>query len=69
MYLIVLTELNDVAQYLINRFVGRRKVLPVVSPGKTWVGFFGGVVTTLVLAILADPGSRRCTTASPSSQA
>jgi phosphatidate cytidylyltransferase len=55
MYLVVLTELNDVAQYLINRLVGRRLMVPTVSPGKTWAGFVGGVATTLVLAILAGP--------------
>jgi phosphatidate cytidylyltransferase len=54
-YLVVLTELNDVVQYLINVFVGRRKVIPNVSPGKTWVGFWGGVTSTLVLAILTGP--------------
>jgi phosphatidate cytidylyltransferase len=54
-YLVVLTELNDVVQYLINRLVGWRQLVPAVSPGKTWSGFVGGVATTLALAVLAGP--------------
>lgn len=54
-YLVVLTELNDVVQYLVDRFVGRRQMIPHVSAGTTWVGSATGVVTTLVLAVLAGP--------------
>lgn len=52
LYLVMLTQLNDVAQYLWGRRFGRRRVVPTVSPGKTWAGFIGGVSTTVVLALL-----------------
>lgn len=55
LYLVVLTELNDVAQFLWGKSLGRRKVVPSVSPGKTWAGFLGGASTTLVLAVLIGP--------------
>jgi phosphatidate cytidylyltransferase len=55
MYLVVLTELNDVAQFLWGKSLGRRRVVPAVSPGKTWVGLIGGVVTTEILAIVTGP--------------
>jgi phosphatidate cytidylyltransferase len=55
LYLISLTEINDVAQYLWGKSCGRRKVVPAVSPNKTWAGLLGGVATTTVLAWLLAP--------------
>ncbi|MAT68895.1 MAG: phosphatidate cytidylyltransferase [Planctomycetaceae bacterium] len=53
--LVVLTELNDIAQFVWGKTCGKRKILPTVSPGKTWGGFLGGVATTVVLATFAGP--------------
>lgn len=53
--LVVLTALNDIAQFIWGKTLGRRKILPTVSPGKTWAGFLGGVSTTVLLAVLAGP--------------
>ncbi|MCU0935893.1 MAG: phosphatidate cytidylyltransferase [Gammaproteobacteria bacterium] len=50
LYLVALTELNDVAQYLWGKRFGRRRIVPSVSPNKTWAGFLGGVATTVLLA-------------------
>jgi len=55
LFLVVLTELNDIAQFGWGKTLGRRKVLPSVSPGKTWGGLAGGVATTIVLATLVGP--------------
>ncbi len=49
-FLVVLTQANDVAQFLWGRAVGRRPVAPLVSPGKTVEGLVGGVVTTTMLS-------------------
>ncbi|WP_020561804.1 phosphatidate cytidylyltransferase [Methylosarcina fibrata] len=54
-FLVVLTELNDVAQYLWGKTFGRRKISPKVSPNKTVAGFVGGVATTVLLAVLFAP--------------
>jgi len=54
-FLVVLTELNDVAQYLWGKSFGRRKISPKVSPNKTVAGFVGGVATTVLLAVLFAP--------------
>ena len=35
--------------------LGKRKVIPKVSPNKTWEGSIGGVSTTTVLAVLLAP--------------
>lgn len=50
LYLVFLTQFNDVAQYCWGKLLGWHKVLPTVSPGKTVEGVIGGVVTTTVLA-------------------
>ena len=50
LYLVVLTQLNDVAQFIWGKSLGRRKVVPTVSPNKTWEGLIGGVMTTSALA-------------------
>jgi len=55
LFLVVLTQLNDVCQFLWGKSLGRAKILPKISPGKTWVGFLGGVATTTVVAWQAGP--------------
>ncbi|HKT34169.1 MAG TPA: phosphatidate cytidylyltransferase [Nitrospira sp.] len=55
LYLIFLTQMNDVAQYVWGKLTGRHKVIPKVSPNKTWEGFWGGLTTTTVLAALLAP--------------
>jgi len=55
LFLVVLTQLNDVCQFIWGKSLGRRKILPKVSPGKTWAGFLGGVASTTVIAWQAGP--------------
>ncbi len=55
LYLVVLTELNDIAQYIWGKSFGRRRIVASVSPGKTWAGFLGGVATTVALGAVAGP--------------
>jgi phosphatidate cytidylyltransferase len=55
LYLVVLTQLNDVAQYVWGKTLGRHKVVPTVSPNKTVEGLIGGIFTTTVLAVLLAP--------------
>ncbi len=52
LYLLLLTEGNDVAQYVWGKSLGQRKIIPTVSPNKTWEGFLGGVVTTMLFGSL-----------------
>ncbi len=55
LYVVFLTQFNDVAQYIWGKSLGRHKVVPTVSPNKTWEGLVGGVLTTTVLAFLLAP--------------
>jgi phosphatidate cytidylyltransferase len=49
------TEFNDVAQYCWGKLLGRHRIMPTVSPNKTWEGFLGGWVTTAALIWLIGP--------------
>jgi CDP-diglyceride synthetase len=42
----------DIGAYLVGRTWGRHKILPLVSPGKSWEGFIGGLVSVLLVAII-----------------
>ncbi len=55
LYLVFLTQFNDVAQYVWGKLTGSHKVIPKVSPNKTWEGLLGGVATTVTLAVLLAP--------------
>lgn len=46
LYLVFLTQFNDICQYVWGKMLGRHKIIPKVSPNKTWEGFLGGVFTT-----------------------
>jgi phosphatidate cytidylyltransferase len=52
LFLVFLTEFNDVAQYVWGKMLGRKRIIPKVSPNKTWEGFLGGMVTTTLLSVL-----------------
>ncbi|MEM7226228.1 MAG: phosphatidate cytidylyltransferase [Pseudomonadota bacterium] len=54
-FLVVLTQANDVLQYVWGRTLGRHPVIPKVSPNKTWEGLIGGVATTTLAALLLAP--------------
>ncbi len=55
LFLVILTQLNDVFQFCWGKTLGRRKILPTISPGKTWEGFLGGVATTTALSMVLAP--------------
>ena len=42
--LIVAAKCGDIGAYTFGRLFGRRKMAPLLSPGKTWAGFVGALV-------------------------
>lgn len=52
LFLVILTEVNDIAQSLIGGRFGKRAIAPRISPNKTWEGLLGGVGVTIVLAVV-----------------
>lgn len=48
---VLLTWTNDTVAYFVGRAIGRRKLIPRVSPGKTVEGTLGAVVGTIIAAV------------------
>jgi phosphatidate cytidylyltransferase len=48
---ILIVVLADVGGFVVGKIAGRHKMAPVVSPGKTWEGFAGGLVFQLILIV------------------
>ncbi|HTS17071.1 MAG TPA: phosphatidate cytidylyltransferase [Verrucomicrobiae bacterium] len=44
MYLVVVTKFTDIGAYLVGVTVGRHKMIPRISPKKTWEGTTGGLL-------------------------
>jgi len=58
LFLVILTETDDIFQAIIGRMFGshkRHRITPVISPNKTWEGFFGGLFVIVILAPLIAP--------------
>jgi len=52
LYLIAVTKFSDMGAYLTGMAIGRHKLIPHISPKKTWEGFIGA----LAFALLASVG-------------
>ncbi len=50
--IIVITKFSDSGAYFTGRFLGRTKLCPAVSPGKTYEGLIGGMVVATVVSWL-----------------
>ena len=55
LFLIFITQFNDVCQYTWGKLFGKHKILPKVSPKKTWEGFIGGMFTVILCSSLVAP--------------
>ncbi len=55
LYLLFATEFNDICQYLCGKTFGKHKIIPKVSPNKTWEGFLGGVLISGLVAVAVAP--------------
>ena len=42
----------DTGAYFVGRAVGRHRMAPTISPGKSWEGFVGGVAAAVLVAFL-----------------
>lgn len=50
--LILLIATFDSASYIFGKLWGKHKIAPHISPGKTWEGFLGGSVVTIIVGSL-----------------
>ena len=46
--MIILIWVSDSSAYFVGRSIGKNKLMPSVSPGKTWEGFLGAGMITLI---------------------
>jgi len=55
LFLLFMTQFNDVSQYTWGKLFGKHKIIPKVSPKKTWEGFLGGLFTITLVAVFVAP--------------
>lgn len=51
LFLVFVVEMSDVLQYIWGKTFGRHKIIPTVSPNKTWEGFIGGIASAMLLSL------------------
>ncbi len=59
-YLIVVVKVTDIGAYFTGRLFGRHKLIPRISPGKTWEGFIGGILTGLLTSLMFRAANGGC---------
>lgn len=52
LFLLALVAAADIGAYFSGTQFGKHKLAPAVSPGKSWEGFWGGLIASVVLAFL-----------------
>lgn len=51
-FLILITQLNDVSQFIFGKLFGKKKISPLISPNKTWAGFLGGIFGSICMGYI-----------------
>jgi len=54
--IIVVTKFGDCGAYFIGRLIGRHKLIPWLSPHKTWEGLAGAVVIAMLTSVMVAWG-------------
>lgn len=52
LYMLVAVKFGDVGAYVTGRLIGRHKLFPRISPGKTWEGFVGGIAFSVAASLI-----------------
>ncbi|BCB03832.1 phosphatidate cytidylyltransferase [Bacillus sp. KH172YL63] len=55
LFLVVLTQVSDIVQYVVSIYLGKRKVVPTANPVITWEGFLAAVICTTVVSYILYP--------------
>lgn len=51
-YLLVVTKFSDMGAYLLGSAIGKHKMIPRISPGKTWEGFAGALLASVIGSVI-----------------
>jgi len=52
LYFILVTKFSDTGAYTVGSLIGKHKMIPRISPGKTWEGFGGAIVVSTLASVL-----------------
>ena len=52
LYLLMVTKFSDIGAYCLGSLLGKHKMIPRISPGKTWEGFAGALVASAIISVL-----------------
>jgi phosphatidate cytidylyltransferase len=52
LYFILVTKFSDSGAYAVGSLIGRHKMIPRISPGKTWEGFGGAIAVATATSVL-----------------
>lgn len=50
-YMILIVKISDTGAYFTGTAIGRNKLIPRISPGKTWEGCAGGLITAVIFSV------------------
>jgi phosphatidate cytidylyltransferase len=51
LFLVVVTKFGDMGAYLVGSRIGRHRMIPHISPAKTWEGFIGSLIFAVVASL------------------
>lgn len=51
LYFILVTKFSDLGAYVTGSLFGKHKMIPRISPGKTWEGFAGAIVISTLVSV------------------
>lgn len=52
LYFVLITKISDSGAYVVGSLIGRHKMIPRISPGKTWEGFGGALLASIGFSLL-----------------
>jgi phosphatidate cytidylyltransferase len=52
LYFILVTKFSDSGAYAVGSLIGKHKMIPRISPGKTWEGFGGAIAVSTGASVL-----------------
>ncbi|MCR8847314.1 phosphatidate cytidylyltransferase [Rossellomorea sp. SC111] len=55
LFLVVLTQVSDIVQFVVSMYIGKKKVVPTSNPYITWEGFLSAMVVTTGVSYFLYP--------------
>ena len=52
LYFMLITKFSDTGAYTVGSLIGKHKMIPRISPGKTWEGFAGAIVVSTLASLI-----------------